>query len=229
MEGSIKKSKGIDMLRRAGDKEHKWNDLNHQSSALRGLGTLQNGVKQPDNGGSLVAMNRGDRMKQRDGIKVFVSSVHVKGFVHRPLVDNSLFAPQGESNIFIALVLDTQTNGQLMNSEDVFVNSSGADLHVGNPFIKLEAQPRYKILATESFSMRHPHALILDSQTPALFFAGESTRQFDMFATVNLEVTLDGGGTNISIHRDNSLQLIAFSTIDNVDQIGYNSRVRFYG
>ena len=69
----------------------------------------------------LNAMAQGDGEQNRDGKKVVLKSVQVKGFVQK-LGGELAAGPDSGTKVFVALVLDTQTNGAQLNSEDVFKN-----------------------------------------------------------------------------------------------------------
>ena len=69
----------------------------------------------------LCAIAQGDAYDERDGNRVIVDSIEISGIVH---YTEQLSAAEMESEIaFLALVLDIQTNGAELSSEDVYSNT----------------------------------------------------------------------------------------------------------
>ena len=67
------------------------------------------------------APSQGDAYNQRDGSKITIKSILIQGSLYIPNQNDQTtcdFVPI----VTIALVLDKQTNGSTLNSEDVYTN-----------------------------------------------------------------------------------------------------------
>lgn len=177
--------------------------------------------------GCLSAPAQGDTFEQRDGTKITIKSILVQGSINianqvdQVAVD---FVPV----VTVALVLDKQTNATTLNSEDVYANLSG------------EALQNYSVLRVPSFSKRFK---VLKFKTipltnPSIQFDGTNIEQggysipFTFSKNLNLDVAFKTGVTtaNVTAVVDNSLHLIAWTNNTGLaPNIGYNSRIRFYG
>ena len=70
---------------------------------------------------ALTAPSQGDAYNQRDGSKITIKSILIQGSLYIPNQNDQTtcdFVPI----VTIALVLDKQTNGSTLNSEDVYTN-----------------------------------------------------------------------------------------------------------
>ena len=75
--------------------------------------------------GCLSAPAQGDTASSRDGFKISMKSIQIEGAIYiAPQINQTI--QDAMSYFFVALVLDTQTNGAQLNSEDVFTNPSGS-------------------------------------------------------------------------------------------------------
>ncbi len=98
---------------------------------------------------------QGDGESNRNGRKMIMKSIFVSGVVNiGPSADQTV--PEAIPDIAIWLVLDMQTNGATIVSENVFVNKS-ADILGGTSVMRnLKFSTRYRILAKASFTMPNP-------------------------------------------------------------------------
>lgn len=170
---------------------------------------------------------QGDTEQSRDGKRIIIKSVNVKGVIRNGAVE--LFAsPHNAQNVFVALVLDTQTNGAEFNSEDVFKNLSG-DATIGvMPTRNLLFANRFKVLKSEVFDLT-PNTL---SHVAADAFAFNGiAKEFDWYFPMDLPVNFNAGTTSsIANVIDNSLHMVAFaSSTQGAIGMGYNARIRFMG
>lgn len=107
--------------------------------------------------GCLSAPAQGDGPTNRDGHKIVVKSILVQGSF-----SNAIQQDQADADVmptlFVALVLDTQTNGATLNSEDVFTNpAADADCN-GNLPRNMSFTSRFKVLKT--FHMSVPQLIL---------------------------------------------------------------------
>lgn len=169
----------------------------------------------------------GDAEQSRDGKKIIIKSAQVKGTVHLPPGED-VANPTVACQVFVALVLDTQTNGAQLNSEDVFKNLANEAGSAAGPMRNLLFGPRFKILKSE--------ILDLNSQTLAveatdLFAHAGLRKNFEWYCPMELPVNFNAGTTaSVANVIDNSLHVIAYATnVSNAPTISYNARIRFVG
>ena len=133
------------------DKEIKFYDAAQSGQVLRSStdGTL--GLISLDAANqTMVTVSRGDGAKQRDGKKIIVKSLHVIGNVcakdeDRNNAGNFIATPP--SNVFMALVLDTQCNGTNFTSEQIYINKGGNVALCVSPLRNMEFSTRFKVEA----------------------------------------------------------------------------------
>lgn len=170
----------------------------------------------------------GDSEQNRDGKRIVIKSVYIKGLITVPAFEAQV-APSAGSRAFVALVLDTQSNAAQMNSEDCFKNT-GAVAYLGTSIMRnLLFGTRFRVLKEKTFS--------LDPQTQATsalndFSWNGLTRNWEWFVDLkDLPVNFNAGTTaSIANVIDNSLHIIAFATSNaGTPTIAYNARIRFVG
>ncbi len=185
---------------------------------------------------TLLCLNcpaQGDMENNRDGRQITMSSIQVKGVITIP----SIAADAGPDNtlptVFIALVLDKQTNGAQLDSEDVFCNVGGAFNLAASPFRELENVQRFRILASRSYNLANASVVPFYQGT-----AGSADRQgvqvpFSFYKSLKgMKVNFATGQTTsvIAAIQDNSIHIVAYTSNTTVaTQIDYASRLRFYG
>lgn len=175
----------------------------------------------------LSAPAQGDGEQNRDGNKMLVKSVFING-----MIDCAPQADQTAADIaccyYVALVLDTQTNGSQLNSEDVYTNPSGLNLLAANPLRNLQYSSRFRVLATTSGHIDQPNMAFDGTNIEQ----GGARKPFVLSWSGSLPVQFKGGATaaGVSGVADNSLHVIAFtSTTGLIPTLRYNSRIRFQG
>ncbi len=153
--------------------------------------------------------------------------ITVKGLLHWAALTNQT-AAQTDSVVFLALVLDTQTNGTLLSSEQVFVNPSADSGCSTSPLRNLQYQQRFKVLKTVKIRM----AAGQGSYDGTNIEVQGREYHFSMNCKLNdIPVNFTGATETIANVVDNSISLIGFSH-DQSSQaplITYNARLRFVG
>lgn len=198
-----------------------------QSVALAAPTDCSGGEVDPTTINCLSAPPIGDDEKSRDGRKIVAKYLQIKGEVVQPALANQV-AGTASLRVFVACVLDTQTNGAQMNSEDCFTNPNATAGRAADPLRKLEYAERFKILKSEVFVLE-PAWAAWDGTN--IEVAGTS-KAFDWYIPLkNLKITFNGGTTAvIGSVMDNSIHMIAFATsATNGPTINYNARMRFVG
>ncbi len=175
---------------------------------------------------------QGDGESQRDGRQISMHSINIKGTI---TIASQADQSAGDTvpDIFIALVMDKQTNAAQLDSEDVFENPTGITSLATSPFRNLEYTSRFTVLATRKIS-----AVDLAGAIQPVFDGTNIEQQgaqipFSIYKTLGgKKVNFISGQTTSTVAAiaDNSLHLIAYSTNTSmVPTINYNSRLRFVG
>lgn len=178
--------------------------------------------------GCLSAPAQGDTASSRDGFKIVAKSIQVEGVLSAAAQTDQTVADRS-SSWYIALVLDTQTNGAQLNSEDVFVNVTGVGLASIAPLRNMSYTERFKVLKVKR--LRAPPL--------AISYDGTNLEQqgfaipFKMFVNLGaLPIKFTAGSTtaNVSGVVDNSIHLIVYASDTALNPlINYNARLRFVG
>ncbi len=173
----------------------------------------------------LSTIAQGDGEQNRDGRQVYLKKVSVKGVIEVPVQTNAT-ALDVSPTVYVALVLDKQTNGAQLNSEDVFTNPGGAANLACAPFRNLQYTKRFRVLKTVTI------------QIPQLEPSYDGTNieisgcnvPFEMHKDLNLETNYSGTTAVIANSVDHSIHVIAYtSSTTFAPTLNYNSRVRFVG
>jgi len=171
---------------------------------------------------------QGDGEQQRDGKQIAIDYLEIKGSVYNSNLEAQVNPPIG-ANAYIAIVLDTQTNGAQMNSEDCFKNLSGTALGATSPLRNLLWGKRFRILKSSVFDLT-PETLTTAGANS--FSWGAKAVNFHWFIPLKgLKVNFNSGTTaSVANVIDNSIHVIGFANgIDTTPLITYNARIRFLG
>lgn len=206
--------------------EKKFYDTTLAASAIATSTDATGGELDPSATSMISTPAQGDGEQQRDGKKIVIESVQVKGTVYQAVSANQTSGIQ-ERQAFLALVLDMQTNAAQLNSEDVFKNLAGDAFGAVNPLRNLLQSSRFKVLRIEKINMPIPHA----SWDGTNIEIGGATCSFDWFVKFpggGLPVNFNAGTTaSVANVVDNSLHVIGFATA--ALSLTYNARIRFMG
>jgi len=172
----------------------------------------------------------GDGPNQREGRQIAMDRIDVKGFIRMDgdaTYNNVTTTPHVE----VYLVLDTQTNGAQMASEECFVNTIASTPNGGLPFRNLENEKRFRILASKKIEM--PSQPIAYNATTAKSYRDGHDYGFTLSKNlkgmkVNFKAT--GAAGTVATITDNSIHFIAVLT-DNSSLVkcAWNARLRFRG
>lgn len=213
--------------------ENKYFDRSYSPSAVSSSATMLNGTHDPA-GGSLNSVAVGDSGSSRDGKQIKILSVQVRGIVSVDSSSLSVTLPE-PCLVYVCLVLDRQTNGVQMSSEDCLTNPSGIQSLNVEALRNMNRSGRFLILKEKWFDMT-PAALGVDAQPvpdPPILQRYGAIRHFEWFVPLNLVVNFNSVViSDISAINDNSLHVLAFTTYSTGDfqpELGFNSRIRFLG
>jgi hypothetical protein len=172
----------------------------------------------------LNAMIVGNSANQRDGRQITMKNVYVSG----QLVDHDGAAVTGAGAsrlVYVALVLDTQTNGAQLRSQDVYELATGSSAaQCVNPLRNLQYSKRFRVLDSMTCEIR-PHN-VFDGTNPTHIYGSQP---FKLSSKLNHVVNFTGDGGTVGAISDNSLHIIAFSDDSNKIALTYEARVRFVG
>ncbi len=208
--------------------EVKFYDQKLVGAALTTATDATGGEHDPSATVMMNTVTQGDGESQRDGRRITMRSIYVVGNVN--CVTQTLQS-SGDSatQVFIALVMDMQTNGATLASENVFVNPGGDIIMGTQPFRNLQFTRRFKVLATRKFILRSGAMANDTGATGGLVQAG-SHKAFKMFVKLNDVVNYTGTTETVANIADNSLHLVAWcSNTGLVPRLSYSSRLRFVG
>ncbi len=205
--------------------ENKFLDMSVVDKTIGNATAWTGGEADPTTLDCLNAMATGDTESTRDGRVIHLTSLFMKGNVRRPTqVDQTTGSTA--SNCFLALVLDTQTNGAQLDSENVYVNP-GSDVTTNSmPFRNLQYSKRFRILWSKRIVM--PQQVQVYDGTN--IENGSSQRQFNIFHKFRrpMKVTFTGVTGTVGVIGDNSLHFVAMCNTT-VLKLDYNARLRFKG
>lgn len=169
----------------------------------------------------------GDNATARDGRKIVAKYLQIKGSVRFSTLTNQTLSVDS-NRIMVAVVLDTQTNGAQLNSEDVFTNPRAATTSAADVLRNLNYAERFKILKQETFILEDPN---FSWDGTNLEINGVS-KQFDWYIPLkNLKIAFNATeAAGVASVLDNSIHIVAFATSTSPQcAITYNSRMRFIG
>jgi len=177
--------------------------------------------------GCLSAPPTGNAFNTRDGAKIQVKSVLVKGvIVVIPQINQASLDTACIVNI--SLVMDRQTNGATLDSESVYSNLSANATQNCNALRNPSFVERFKVLKNVSFTLPQLTAAF-DSAN--IEVAG-TTIAFTISKKLDMPVKFTTGSTTADVANviDNSLHIIAWvNNTSYAAQLGFNARIRFYG
>lgn len=174
----------------------------------------------------LTTMPQGVGECDRLGRTATVTNVHVNGVV-RIFSTSSTSAIDNQPIVFLALVLDKQTNGVQLKSEDVFVNQGTDNSLAACPFINLVNRDRFEILDSVQFEMQIYTAAYTGSSVTLM--AG-ITAMFHLEYDGEIPIEYDGTTETIANSTSNSVQIVGWTSSNSGDpQVFYNARTRFVG
>lgn len=172
---------------------------------------------------------QGDGEQNRDGKRINILSVIIDGHVRTAAAEAQVNPPQ-KTKVMVALVLDTQSNGAQMNSEDCFKNTSAGTDTAVTPVRNLLFGARFRVLKEAIFDVT-PQSLTQQAANDYSWTGGGQTFKWFIKFPKGLVVNFKSGtDANIANVLDNSLHIIGFTNNTTAGPIiSYNARIRFVG
>lgn len=175
-----------------------------------------------------TAPAQGDTASSRDGKQIICKSLHITGQVFCVPQEATLDPPLA-TEVFLALVLDTQTNNAQLNGEDVYsLNTANVGLNAF-PMRNMNFGKRFKVLKTQRCVFDNTdHSFVAANS----FNTSGRVVEIDWYIPLNnLRVNFNSTTTGVIGNvLDNSIHLIgnANSTAQ-APTITYQARLRFIG
>jgi len=204
--------------------EKKFYDTSLLNSALTSPTDSTTGAQNPSATICLNTVTQGDSESQRDGKQIAMLNLTIKGKLSVDGLEDQI-ALQSPHTIFVAVVLDTQTNGALTATNNIFKNTAANAGTSVIPLRNLLFGKRFRILKQKRFTidnheMQHAANAISSSYRH---------RFFDWFIPLKgMKVNYSNTTETIANIIDNSISVIAYCTTT-LPTISYNARLRFVG
>lgn len=206
--------------------ETKFYDTSVYATSVSIATDASGGEADPTTVNCISAPAQGDTEQNRDGNRIMIKSAFVTGCVIQPSQANQTSA-DNPTAVCVYLVLDKQSNGAQLNSEDVFKNQMGQIIGNASPLRNLQYSSRFQVLAKRVLQLEQP-PMAYDGTN---IEQGGSQKLFTLSWKGQLPVQFQGGATSAGVSGvlDNSLHVIAFANHTVAPTISYNARIRFVG
>ena len=206
--------------------EFKFYDTSLANSALTAPTDASGGEHNPSATICLNSVTQGDGESQRDGRNIVMKKLHLSEHIYVAGQANQT-ATDPAPVVYIALVWDKQTNGALLNSEDVFTNPSGNAFLAANPMRNLQYIKRFKVLKSVTLQLIQPTGTYDGTNIETGGYMIPFRMDLDL---PNIEVNYTGTTETIANIVDNSLNIVAYAAnISIAPVLYYNCRLRFVG
>ena len=137
--------------------ETKFYDTSLSASNISAPTDATAGEQDPSTILCLSAPAAGDGESNRDGRQICMKYLSVKGVIKRGEISGATnYLP---ATFFIAIVLDTQTNGAQLNSEDVFTNPAATNDTACSVFRNLQYIKRFQVLKQKTIHLKNMSAV----------------------------------------------------------------------
>jgi len=176
----------------------------------------------------LNGVPQGDTSSSRDGNIIGMKSLQVVGNVRVDKMLNQT-APKDIPSVYIAVVLDTQTNGAQLASEDVFQNPGASMFLAASPLRNMSYTSRFRVLGAQKVELAQPTM----SWDGTNFEVNGQSQAFEFFIDLKGMKTRFQSGTTtgyVGTIVDNSIHVIAFqNSADYLAEVSYQARLRDEG
>ncbi len=206
-------------------RELKFFDSSRAGRAITAPTDSTGGEADPTTLNCIFAPTQGTGEENRDGRRVLMKTIQINGQISCA-AQTDVTATDNPPIIYIALVLDKQTNGAQLNSEDVFKNEAATADIAANPLRNLVFSTRFQVLAVRKLIVQNPNM----AHDGTNIEQNGVQMQFNMFKRLNTKVEFTANNGTVADIQDNSLHLITYATnIGLVPAITYQARTRFVG
>lgn len=199
--------------------ELKFKDFIHGATLIQGAVA---GTEVDPSQLTISGISQGTGESERIGRVSYIKNVMIQGHVN---FDNGTTSTEGACYAYIWLVLDTQTNGAQLNSEDVLKDPGGVS-HTIDCFQNLQYSDRFRVLK-KKLVRNMPPGITTNSLNQN--FYSKTTVPFTIYHKCNIKQEHSGPTDGVSDMTNNSLHVIAqiSRTAQADSNIQYTARVRF--
>ncbi len=187
----------------------------------------EDGLHNPTAAIAVTGIAQGQGPDQREGRRATWYSLAVRGHIEAP-AQAARAATDDATNVFIAVVLDSQTNGAFAASELVYgnpVNSISTSTHL---FRNLDNSKRFRVLATRHLTINTPNMVHNGTNIDA----GGAKRAFNFYIKFKKPITANYVDTTTAISDQTDYSISIMAWVDSLQllcTISYNTRLRFRG
>lgn len=182
---------------------------------------LIDGEADPTSSLSLNAIAQGDGNSNRDGRRVIMHSVHIRGRIH--FANVNVTSP-GSPMCRLMLVLDTQTNGAQLSADNVLANPATTLETLA--FRNLQYSQRFRVLWDRMYKLEPKGLAFINAANQYTTLA---SAKFTINKKLALVTNYSGTAATINNITDNSLHIICYADdlLSSAGSLAYYSRVRF--
>lgn len=174
------------------------------------------------NASCLNAIAQGDGESNRDGRKCLLKSLQIKGQINSTVQSDQADIVEPPM-CRVVVVIDHQTNGAQLNSEDVLKDAAGLDMC---SLKNLQYSRRFTTLYDQVHTLS---PAVAGSDGACTMSVNFSPCYFQLYKKLNLPVNFTNTTSDIANIMDNSIHVIAIASGSGLCTLGYQSRVRFVG
>ncbi len=208
--------------------ENKFLDMSRVAIALTEPSNATGGEVSPTTLLCLNAMAQGDTASSRDGHVIVMTSIHITGVIKQAPIDSVAIGEESPKGV-VYLVMDTQTNGAQLDSENVFHNQGATVALCDHPVRDLTFGRRFVILKKWRFNFAGKEVYTGEDATSTTVNRIGSSIGFEMHRKFRIPVRYNDGSATVASIVDNSLHLISWCAGQNQTTLSYNARLRFVG
>lgn len=202
------------------------NGVNISTRVLGGLGSDM--FTNPDEGGLVSTPSRGNAANQRSGKRILVKNWRWTGSIDMD-GEGVKFKPPEPILVHLAVVLDTQWNGSVPDSSEIYSGFAGQLPQQFPPFRNMDSSSRFQVLKSEIIKVGRESFTIDSTAVPAEFSWAGDLVPFDFFVPAEFFIEFNGSAAgNASAIQDRAIYLIANQSGGQQCTIDWHFRIRFY-
>jgi len=204
--------------------ERKWFDTNVAFAPMAAHGSLPTTIAPGYQKDSLLLMSRGDGPNNREGAKICLTSLDIRGSVGTDRNSASTFSAadlqMAPTQFRVIVYIDTQANGANAPVETIITPQTGNPF---DSFNNLVYSGRYKTLM-DKFILVRPGSAFWDGTS---YHSTGGIAHFKKHVALNLPVTYTANEGAITSVVGNNIGVLCFSQYAPHHAISFSARVRF--
>lgn len=188
-------------------------------------GNLSGAEHDPSTILSVSGVEVGTGQDQRLGNFYRVYGLHMKGFLSKAELTGAASQEPRRTEVRLMVILDTQTNGTQMSSEDLFISNTNSELNVMS-LIDSQKLIRYKILYDKLINM--PARKFTSNVAASPEAPGQRIPFEVQLKKLNIRINANVASGNIGDQVDNSIHVIAlYDVAVSIPVLYYKARCFF--